>query len=71
MGTSTPNQPEMLGGAGQLRAGPGNPAATPKCSCQSEQRYRKWELGLLPGWPAWFETSGKFEIASSLLARYG
>jgi anaerobic selenocysteine-containing dehydrogenase len=38
-----------------------------------EQRYRKWELGLLrqderPG----FETlSGKFEIASSVLAEYG
>jgi anaerobic selenocysteine-containing dehydrogenase len=38
-----------------------------------EQRYRKWELGLLrqdrqPG----FETpSGKFEIASSVLAKYG
>jgi anaerobic selenocysteine-containing dehydrogenase len=38
-----------------------------------EQRYRKWELGLLraDGQPGFETPSGKFEIASSLLARYG
>jgi anaerobic selenocysteine-containing dehydrogenase len=38
-----------------------------------EQRYRKWELGLLrpDGQPGFDTPSGKFEIASSLLARYG
>jgi anaerobic selenocysteine-containing dehydrogenase len=37
------------------------------------RRYRKWELGLLRGdGQAGFETpSGKFEIASSVLAEYG
>ncbi len=39
----------------------------------SEQRYRKWELGLLrrDGRPGFETPSGKFEIASSVLARYG
>ncbi len=39
----------------------------------SEQRYRKWELGLLrrDGQPGFETPSGKFEIASSVLARYG
>ncbi len=39
----------------------------------SEQRYRKWELGLLrrDGQPGFESPSGKFEIASSVLARYG
>jgi len=38
-----------------------------------EQRYRKWELGLLrqDGRPGFETPSGKFEIASSVLARYG
>ncbi len=38
-----------------------------------EQRYRKWELGLLrqDGKPGFETPSGKFEIASSVLARYG
>ncbi|GAB4542803.1 MAG: molybdopterin-dependent oxidoreductase [Anaerolineae bacterium] len=38
-----------------------------------EQRYRKWELGLLrqDGQPGFETPSGRFEIASSLLARYG
>lgn len=38
-----------------------------------EQRYRKWELGLLrrDGKPGFETPSGKFEIASSMLARYG
>jgi anaerobic selenocysteine-containing dehydrogenase len=38
-----------------------------------EQRYRKWELGLLrpDGQPGFDTPSGKFEIASSLLAKYG
>ena len=38
-----------------------------------EQRYRKWELGLLraDGQPGFETPSGKFEIASSLLAHYG
>ncbi len=37
------------------------------------QRYRKWELGLLrrDGQPGFETPTGKFEIASSLLARYG
>jgi anaerobic selenocysteine-containing dehydrogenase len=39
----------------------------------SAQRYRKWELGLLrrDGRPGFETPSGKFEIASSVLARYG
>jgi anaerobic selenocysteine-containing dehydrogenase len=38
-----------------------------------EQRYRKWELGLLrrDGQPGFETPSGKFEIASSVLAEYG
>jgi anaerobic selenocysteine-containing dehydrogenase len=38
-----------------------------------EQRYRKWELGLLrqDGQPGFDTPSGKFEITSSVLARYG
>jgi anaerobic selenocysteine-containing dehydrogenase len=38
-----------------------------------EQRYRKWELGLLrrDGVPGFETPSGKFEIASSVLAEYG
>lgn len=38
-----------------------------------EQRYRKWELGLLrrDGKPGFETPSGKFEIASSVLAQYG
>jgi anaerobic selenocysteine-containing dehydrogenase len=38
-----------------------------------EQRYRKWELGLLrrDGQPGFETPSGKFEIASSVLAKYG
>jgi anaerobic selenocysteine-containing dehydrogenase len=38
-----------------------------------EQRYRKWELGLLrqDGRPGFETPSGKFEIASSVLAGYG
>jgi len=38
-----------------------------------EQRYRKWESGLLraDGRPGFETPSGKFEIASSLLASYG
>ncbi len=38
-----------------------------------EQRYRKWELGLLrrDGQPGFETPSGKFEIASSVLAAYG
>ncbi len=38
-----------------------------------EQRYRKWELGLLrpDGRPGFDTPTGKFEIASSLLAQYG
>jgi anaerobic selenocysteine-containing dehydrogenase len=38
-----------------------------------EQRYRKWELGLLrqDGQPGFETPSGKFEIASSVLAHYG
>ena len=38
-----------------------------------EQRYRKWELGLLreDGQPGFETPSGKFEIASSVLAQYG
>jgi anaerobic selenocysteine-containing dehydrogenase len=38
-----------------------------------EQRYRKWEIGLLrsDGQPGFETPTGKFEIASSLLARYG
>lgn len=38
-----------------------------------EQRYRKWELGLLrrDGKPGFETPSGQFEIASSVLARYG
>ncbi len=38
-----------------------------------EQRYRKWELGLLrrDGRPGFETPSGKFEIASSVLAEYG
>jgi anaerobic selenocysteine-containing dehydrogenase len=38
-----------------------------------EQRYRKWELGLLrrDGVPGFDTPSGKFEIASSVLAEYG
>ncbi len=37
------------------------------------QRYRKWELGLLrrDGQPGFETPSGKFEIASSILAAYG
>jgi anaerobic selenocysteine-containing dehydrogenase len=39
----------------------------------SQQLYRKWKLGLLrrDGQPGFETPSGKFEIASSLLARYG
>ena len=39
----------------------------------SAQRYRKWELGLLrqDGRPGFETPSGKFEIASSVLAQYG
>ena len=39
----------------------------------SVQRYRKWELGLLrpDGQPGFDTPSGKFEIASSVLAEYG
>jgi anaerobic selenocysteine-containing dehydrogenase len=38
-----------------------------------EQRYRKWELGLLrqDGVPGFETPSGKFEIASSVLTEYG
>ncbi len=38
-----------------------------------EQRYRKWELGLLrqDGKPGFETPSGRFEIASSVLAEYG
>jgi anaerobic selenocysteine-containing dehydrogenase len=38
-----------------------------------EQRYRKWELGLLrqDGKPGFETPSGRFEIASSVLAKYG
>lgn len=38
-----------------------------------EQRYRKWETGLLrrDGKPGFETPSGKFEIASSVLAEYG
>ncbi len=38
-----------------------------------EKRYRKWELGLLrrDGKPGFETPSGKFEIASSVLERYG
>jgi anaerobic selenocysteine-containing dehydrogenase len=38
-----------------------------------EQRYHKWELGLLrqDGQPGFETPSGKFEITSSLLAEYG
>ena len=38
-----------------------------------EQRYRKWELGLLrqDGKPGFETPSGKFEIASGVLAQYG
>ena len=37
------------------------------------QRYRKWELGLLrgDGRPGFDTPTGKFEIASTILARYG
>jgi anaerobic selenocysteine-containing dehydrogenase len=39
----------------------------------SEQRYRKWELGLLrqDGKPGFETPSGKFEITSSILTQYG
>ncbi|MEW5958615.1 MAG: molybdopterin-dependent oxidoreductase [Chloroflexota bacterium] len=39
----------------------------------SAQRYRKWELGLLrgDGQPGFETPSGKFELASSVLAQYG
>jgi anaerobic selenocysteine-containing dehydrogenase len=38
-----------------------------------EQRYRKWELGLLrrDGRPGFETPSGKFELTSSVLAAYG
>lgn len=38
-----------------------------------KQRYRKWELGLLrrDGKPGFETPSGKFEITSTILARYG
>lgn len=38
-----------------------------------EQKYRKWELGLLrrDGKPGFETPSGKFEIASTILAQYG
>jgi hypothetical protein len=37
------------------------------------QRYRKWELGLLrrDGQPGFETPTGKFEIASTVLAQYG
>jgi anaerobic selenocysteine-containing dehydrogenase len=40
---------------------------------EPEMRYRKWELGLLrrDGKPGFETPSGKFEIASSVLAKYG
>jgi anaerobic selenocysteine-containing dehydrogenase len=40
---------------------------------EPEVRYRKWELGLLrqDGKPGFETPSGKFEIASSILAKYG
>ncbi|MGQ9502378.1 MAG: molybdopterin-containing oxidoreductase family protein [Anaerolineae bacterium] len=40
---------------------------------QVAQQYRKWELGLLrrDGQPGFKTPSGKFEIASSILAAYG